>query len=223
MKPEEIKAKRVSSDSKGVRILIGGRASYAYLLNSVSDDVDDPNGAKRSYRTAILFPTNAPAQTLTIVREAITDCVKLGVNSKWGGKRPVQLQLPLNKGNDKFNDDPEKYAPYENMFYLSAKKAESMGRPILKAYGKAVTEPGVIESGDWCVFDITFYPFNNRAKGVAVGLNGVTLIREGERFGGGPSETSIDEQANDLYGDVLGTPDPFADSSEDDDPLAGLM
>lgn len=228
MKPEEIKAKRIATDSGQVRIILGGRATYAFLIESQQDDPDNPD-SNRSFKSGILFHKNSPPEVLAIIRGAITDAVKLGIEKKWGGRKPVNLQLPLNDGDEKFADDAEKYGAYEGMYYVTAKKMERLGRPILKAHGQAVIEAGKIESGDWCAFDINFYPYANRAKGVAVALNAVTLIKEGERFGGGPSSSSIDQEAEDLYGsaisndnsafnDVLGA----SESSDADDLLAGL-
>jgi hypothetical protein len=225
MKPSEIKAKRVQTDKNTVRILLGGRATYAYLMEAQPDDLDNPNSVK-SYKSGILFPKRCPAEVLAVVRQAIKDVVAIGVQKKWGGKKPVSLQLPLNDGDEKFKEDADKYVAYEGQYYMNAKKRENLGRPILKAYGKSVSEPGVIESGDWCVFDVNFYPYANRAKGVAVALNAITLIKQGERFSGGPSESSIDDEATGLYGESLGGMEEFDDVldglGEEEDLLAGL-
>jgi hypothetical protein len=75
------------------------------------------------------------------------------------------------------------------------------------------------------VFDVNFYPYANRAKGVAVALNAITLIKQGERFGGGPSESSIDDEATGLYGESLGGIEEFDDvmgGLGEEDLLAGL-
>ena len=215
MKASDIKAKRVQTDPNQVRVIIGGRASYAFLMEPQADDKDNPD-SNRSYKSGILFYKKAPAEVLTIVRQAITDAVNIGIAKKWGGKKPMNLQLPLNNGDEKFAEDEEKYAAYKGMLTLTAKKAERLGRPILKANGAPVTEAGKIESGDWCAFDITFYPYANRAKGVAVALNAVTLIKEGERFGGGPSEQSVNDEAASLYSEIMGG-DPFGGEDDLDD------
>ena len=234
MEPNQIRAKRIA-DGTEIRVIFGGRASYSYLMEAVLDDEDKPEGRK-TYRTGALIPVKAPAEVFGILRQAVADAVAVGVKKKWNGRKPTNLQLPLQQGNEKFDSDPEKYAAYKDMIYLTAKRVEKRGRPTLKAKGQPVTTSGVIESGDWCVFDVSFYPFDNKSKGVAVALNGVTLIEEGERFGQGPSESSIYSAADELYGDLLGalgSDDPYGDSnddpladmggeSDDDDPLAGL-
>lgn len=220
MKPQEFKAKRVKTDPSVVRILLGGRATYAFLMEAQEDDPDNPD-SKKSYKSGILLPKKAPAEVLSIVKTAIMDSVKVGIKKKWGGKKPMSLQLPLSDGDEKYAEDKDKYDAYKGMFYMNAKKRENLGKPILRAYGKTVTEAGIIESGDYCVFDINFYPYANRAKGVAVALNAVTLIKQGERFGGGPTEDSIEEEASSLYGDSLGSQDLF--DGDDDDMLADFM
>lgn len=199
MKPSDIKAMRVNTDPNQVRVVVGGRASYAYLMEAQQDDSDDPESTS-SYKSGILIPKAAPKEVFAILNQAVKDAVAIGVKKKWNGKRPAELKLPLKNGDLKYQEDEEKYEAYKGMFTMTSKKMEKLGRPILMAGGLPVTEAGVIESGDWCAFDINFYPFSNKSKGVAVALNGVTLIKVGERFGGGPSEQSIADEAAALYG-----------------------
>lgn len=227
MKSSRIKAQRISENKKGIRIAVAGRASYFNGLEAALDDKDEPDGPK-SYKSAILIPKDSPKKAITVVLQAIKDCVALGIETKWKGKKPANLQLPLNNGDEKAEEDEEKYGAYAGMHHMSAKKQERQGRPKLKANRKIVEEAGIIESGDWCLFDITFYPFANKKKGVAVALNAVTLIEEGERFAGGPSEDSIDEAADDMYGDVIGgeEADDALDmmmEDDDDDDFDGLL
>lgn len=220
MEPSKIRAKRIA-DGNEIRVIFGGRASYSYLMEAMPDDEDKPEGRK-TFRTGVLIPITAPAEVFAILRQAVVDAVAVGVKKKWNGRKPSQLQLPLQKGNEKYDSDKEKYASYKDVIYLTAKRVEKRGRPLLRANGKTVETSGTIESGDWCVFDVSFYPFDNKSKGVAVALNGVTLIEEGERFGQGPSESSISSAAEDLYGDLLSglsNDDPYGDN---DDLLGGL-
>lgn len=221
MKANEIKVKRVVADKNQVRVILGGRATYAYLIDPQLDDQDNPESNK-SYKTGILFHKNCAAEVLSTLRTAISDAVKLGIEKKWGGKKPPVLQLPLNDGDLKYAEDAEKYAAYKGMYYITAKKLERLGRPILKARGVAIAEAGIIESGDWCAFDFNFYPYANRAKGIAAALNAVTLITEGERFGGGPSSDSIDQEAGSLYGAEMGG-DPFESNDSMDDGFGDLL
>ena len=225
MEASKIRAKRVASDkANSIRILIGCRLTYAYLLAPVLNDSDDASKGS-SFRTGVLISKKAPAEALSVLRQAVTDAVNVGVKTKWGGRKPADLQLPLNDGDKKYQEDPEKYAEFKGMINFTAKRREEDGRPVLKKNGQIVDSAGQIESGDWCVVDVSFYPFSNKKKGVAVGLNAVTLIEEGERFSGGPSQTSIDEEANSLYGDLLAglEDDPFGGAGQEDDPLAGLL
>lgn len=202
MNPSEIKAQRIDTDNNSVRIVVAGRASYFFAREATLDDKDKPDGNK-SYKTAILVPKAAPKPALAILIQGVKDAIEIGLRKKWGGKRPAELDLPIKDGDKKANEDEEKYGAYAGNFHFTAKRQLKDGPPRMKAHGKPVEGPGVIESGDWCVFDINFYPFSNKNKGVAVALNGVTLIKEGERFGGGPSDDAIDNAANGLYGDML--------------------
>lgn len=220
MESSKIKAMRVATDANQVRIVVGGRASYAYLIEAQLNDSEDPNSGS-AYKSGILIPKDCPKETLNIINQAIKDAVAIGMNKKWGGKRPAELKLPLKNGDLKYNEDAEKYEAYKGMLTMTAKKIESHGRPILRANGVTVAEPGIIESGDWCAFDINFYAFSNKSKGIAVALNAVTLIENGERFGGGPSEDSIANEADALYGAMVGGGTPKQDEAFDDLDLFG--
>lgn len=204
MNPNEIKAKRIEGNNN-IRIIVAGRSSYCYVFNPVADDNEKPEGTK-SYKTAILVPKDCPTEVKAILNQAVKDAIALGIKTKWGGTRPAELDLPIKDGDKKAAENEEKYGAYRGNFHFTAKRQEDKGRPRLKAYGAPVDKTGIIESGDWCVFDVAFYPFNKKNKGVAVALNGVTLIKEGERFAGGPSADSIDNEANDLYGELLAKP-----------------
>lgn len=207
----------IEESTSGVRIAIAGRASYFHGLVATPDDSDKPEQGS-SFKSAILIPKDSPKQAIAVVLNAIKKTVQIGIKKKWNGTKPSELRLPWRNGDEKAADDKEKYEAYAGNYHMTAKKRESQGQPSLKAYGKKVEANGVIESGDWCLFDITFYPFNNKSKGVAVALNGVTLIEEGERFSGGPSGDSIDKAAQDLYGDdIMGMPE-----GEDDDLMGGM-
>jgi hypothetical protein len=221
MKPSDIKAMRVSTDPNQVRVIVGGRASYAHFLEAVANDEDNPD-AGRSFQTGILIPKDAPKEVHTILQQAVKDAVELGKKKKWGGSQPAELKLPLRNGDLKFQEDKEKYAAYERMINFTAKKVESHGAPIVRANGNVVTEPGVVESGDWCAFDINFYAFKGKSKGIAVALNAVTLLEVGERFGGGPSLDSIASEVEALYGDLTTSSNPSDDLFGSDDVFGGL-
>ena len=213
MNTANLKAKRIETPATQVRIAIAGRASYFNGLKPVSDDQDKPDDLR--YKTSILIPKDAPRELLVVLTQAVKDAVALGIKKKWNGTKPANLQLPINNGDEKAQEDAEKYGAYAGCHYFTAKRLPDYGPPRMRAHRKDVTEPGIIESGDWCLFDITLYPFANKKKGVAVALNAVTLIQEGERFGGGPSSQSIDSEAESLYADVMGV------STEADD-LMGM-
>jgi len=219
MKPQDIKAKRIDTPADQVRLVIAGRSSYFNCLEATLDDDDKQDGPK-SYKSAVLVPKNAPVEAISVLIQGVKDAIEIGIRKKWNGSKPAKLQLPINNGDEKAKESAEKYDAYAGCWNFTAKRREKDGRPRLKAHGKEVTESGIIESGDWCVWDITLYPFANKKNGVAVALNGVTLIMEGERFSGGPSKDSIDDAANGLYGEMLGSGLP---EDAADDLLSSLM
>ena len=103
--------------------------------------------------------------------------------SKWGGKEPKKLDLPLRDGDDK---DDEVYA---GMLYVNAK---SSTRPGIVDRNKApIVDEEEIYSGVWAIVSVTFYPYDtNGNRGVACGLNNIMKFKDDEKLGGRSSAES---------------------------------
>lgn len=186
-----------------VNLIIAGQAFFFDAFEPVANDSDKPEAGK-SYKSGIYVPKDAPQTSIATLLQAYRDACEIGKETKWKGVIPPDLNQPVHNGDKKFAKDPEKYKHYKGMLYLNAKRGEDRGRPVLLCGSGPVTTPGVIQSGDWCLFDINFYPYRNKSDGVGVYLNGVTLLMEGERFGGGPSAQEIEARSNKVYEQLMG-------------------
>ena len=195
-----LKAKRIDTgDEKNIRLIIGGRASFC--------DIVEPTEylGKQFFSATILLPKDdIPKETANVLNTAVQDAIAVGVKTRWNNQKPDDLQLPLRSGAKKFKDNPDTYDAYEHCVYLVAKKHSPTVGPVVMANGKRVYDVDTVASGDWCAFDVSLYPYKKGGnKGIAVGLNGVTLIKNGERFSGAPTEDSVSQGSADLYGEEM--------------------
>lgn len=163
--------KPIVTDSK---VVFGPcRLSYTHLFNKFAPK-GDTAGAK--FMTNVLIPAGE-TETLNAIKKAIENAKTQGITSKWGGKEPKKLDLPLRDGNDK---DDEVYA---DKFYLNAKSSTRPG--IVDRNKVAIVDEEEVYSGMWAVVSVTFYPYDtNGNRGVACGLNNVMKFKDDEKFGG---------------------------------------
>jgi len=134
---------------------------------------------------------------------------KQGIADKWGGKLPANLKLPLRDGDAERADEAEEY---EGMFFLNANSNQKPG--IVDADLNEVLDPTEVYSGCYGRASINFFPFNsNGNKGIAVGLNNVQKLEDGEPLGASrasaeddfsDSRPDLQDDGDDDYSDLLG-------------------
>ena len=138
-----------------------------------------------------------------MVQSAINAATEKGKSTKFGGKVPPKLALPLHDGDEERPDDEA----FAGMWYFNASSQSRPGVRVRGANG-SIYEPLDTEefySGCYGAADINFYPYEfSGKKGIAAGLNNVIKTKDGERFGG---KTNADSAFADM-GD--------ADSAEED-------
>lgn len=148
------------------------RFSYAHVFEPKSI-----NGGEEKYSVSLIIP-KSDTKTLADIRAAIEQAKKEGL-SKFGGKVPADLKLPLRDGDrDRAEDEA-----YKECYFLSA---NSMDRPgVVDKNVKAILDPGEFYSGCYGRASITFYAYNqNDNKGIACGLQNLQKLSEGELLSG---------------------------------------
>lgn len=158
----------------GSKVIFGPcRLSYTHLFTKHNPNGDAADG---KYQTNVLIP-KSEKKTIEALREAIETAKKQGIVSKWGGKEPKKLALPLNDGDDK--DDEL----YEDTFFVNAKCST---RPGIVDRNKApIVDEEEIYSGVWAIVSVTFFPYDtNGNRGIACGLNNVMKYKDDEKLGG---------------------------------------
>lgn len=170
------------------------RFSYVHIFEPHAAN----ENADKKYSMSVIIP-KSDKETLAAIRAAIEAAKEQGKTSKWNGKIPANLKLPLRDGDEDRPDDEA----YKNSYFFNC---SSNNKPLIcnRNPSEPVTEDDVY-SGCYGRVVVNFYAFNQSGnKGIAAGLNAVQKIKDGERLGG--SVVSADE-----------FDDGFADEFDDDD------
>lgn len=184
---------------KDTKVVFGPcRLSYTHLFSKYNPAGSSAEDGK--YMTNVLIPKDQK-ETIQAIQKAIEAARKAGIVSKWNGKEPKKLDLPLRDGADKENDDS---GIYEDHFYINAKCKDRPG--IVDRKQIPIVDEEEVYSGMWAYVSVTFYAYSKSGNnGVACGLNNVMKFKDDEHLGGRASAAT----------DFAGV--PFDD--EDDDEL----
>lgn len=174
--------------------VVTGKVRFSYVNIFKSRAFQADQDAK--FSICLLIPKDDKA-TLKKIREAIDEAIQEGISSKWNGKKPANVKLPLRDGDEERADEaPE----YEGMMFLNANSTQKPG--IVDKDLNEILDPDEVYSGCWGRASINFYPFSvNGNKGIGVGLNNVQKLKDGEHLGAARASAESD----------------FDDDFEDDD------
>lgn len=166
------------------------RLSYEHLF-----DPHMVEGAtKAKFGACIVFPKTDKA-TLAKIQAAVNVAIQDGVKSKWKGKKPANLKLPLRDGDDERPDDEA----FTGCYFVNANSDRVPG--IVDLARNPILDREEVYSGCYCRFSINFYPFSvNGNNGVACGLNNVQKVADGEPLTG--QSRAEDDFGDDYTGDL---------------------
>lgn len=141
------------------------------------------NGGDPKYSVQIRIP-KTDTQTIEMLTAAIDAAKAQGVSSKWGGKRPGNLKLPLRDGDVDYPDDETMRG---KMFFNCSSKNKP-GVQVLEGGSRHDAMPDEVQSTDLGCVSVNAFPYDaSGSKGVALGLNNVIRTQEGPRTFGAPS------------------------------------
>lgn len=172
------------SSRNGTKVITGEvRFSYLHVFEPYAGEV----GQKPKYSVSLLIPKK-DKQTIALIQEAVAEATDLGQTSKWGGKVPKNLKLPLRDGDEeKADEHPE----YEGMYFINASSERQPG--LVDSHKQEIFSDQELKSGDYGLASINFYPFSvSGNNGVACGLNNLMKKRDGESLGGTPASAEAD-------------------------------
>lgn len=156
--------------------VITGIVRFSYL--HVWEPAKIEGSEDEKYGVSLIIPKN-DTETLNNIKKAIEAAKEAGKNSKFGGKIPANLKLPLRDG-DIDREDDENYA---NCYFINANCKIQPG--LVNKNGQRITDSTELYSGCYGRASITFYAFNsNGNKGIACGLNNLMKVKDGEALGG---------------------------------------
>ncbi|MBC1605685.1 DUF2815 family protein [Listeria rocourtiae] len=187
-----------------VKVVTGKvRFSYAHVFEPWSGEEGQP--AKYS---VCLIIDKSDKKTIKAISKAIeelkTDEQAL---TKWGGKNgkaPKNLKEPLRDGDE----DREDMEEFEGTYFLNANS--NRAPEIINKKGRILEDEEDFYSGCYGRASVDFYAYNNNgSKGIAVGLNNLLFLEDGEPLGG--TRASAKDDFADLIDDD--------DFDEDDDDL----
>jgi len=156
--------------------VITGKVRFSYVNIFRSRAFREGQDAK--YSICLLIPKD-DKKSVAKIKAAIEDAIQEGISSKWGGKRPKNLRLPLRDGDEERADEaPE----YENMYFMNANSTTKPG--IVDKDLNEILDPDEVYSGCWGKASVNFFAYDsNGNRGIGCGLNNIQKIRDGERLG----------------------------------------
>jgi len=153
-----------------------GKVRFSYLQVFQAKAMEE--GETPKYSTAILVNKKDKA-TIEKIDAAIEGAKQAGKTSKWGGKIPPSLKIPWRDGDEEKPDDEA----YKGHLFFNA---SSVRKPIVLGPDKRPLEDeSELYSGAYGRAVLNFYPFAGKSKGVAVGLESIMKLEDGESLGGG--------------------------------------
>lgn len=155
------------------------RLSYTHVFNKYNPDGDTADG---KYMTNVLIP-KGEKETIKALEDAIEAAKKAGIVSKWGGKEPKKLDMPLRDGDEKDDEN------YDGHLFVNAKSGTRPG--IVDKNRVPIVDEEEVYSGVWAIVSVSFFAYDkNGNKGVACGLNNIMKFKDDEHFGGRVSAES---------------------------------
>lgn len=160
-------------------IIFPCRLSYAHIWEPASINGSDPK-----YSVCCLIDKD-DTKTLGRLNALIKKVIEEG-KSKWGGKIPKKLKLPLRDG-----DEEREGAEYENMMFLNANSTRQPA--IIDRRCQPIMDQDEVYSGCYANVKISVYPFNsNGNQGIACSLTAIQKTKDGERLSGGTGIEGFD-------------------------------
>lgn len=162
----------MSNTVNATKVIVPCRFSYLHCW-----EPDSVNGGDPKYSVSAIIP-KSDTKTITAIKAAVEQAKKDSV-SKWGGKIPANLKLPLRDG-DVDRPDDEAYA---NSYFFNANSRQAP--QVVDARVQPILDQSEVYSGCYGKISVTFYGYNsNGNRGIAAGLGNIQKLRDGESLGG---------------------------------------
>jgi len=159
-------------NSNEKKVIIPCRFSYLHCWEPGS-----VNGSEPRYSVSAIIPKSDTA-TVNAIKAAIEVAKKESL-SKWGGKVPPNLKVPLRDGD---TDRPDDEA-YAGCYFLNANSRQQP--QVVDSRVQPILNQSDVYSGCYGKISVTFYGYNtNGNRGIAAGLGNIQKLKDGESLGG---------------------------------------
>lgn len=190
--------KTAVKDGPSTKVITGlVRLSYCHIWEPAAVETD----GEKKYSVALLIP-KSDTKTIDKINKAVELATELGKTTKFGGKIPSNLKLPLRDGDEEKGEDET----YEGCYFLNANAKTKPG--IVDAQANPILDQDEVYSGCYGIASVTFFAFAGKSKGIACGLNHIMKIKDGAPLGGRAS-------AENDFAELIGT--GAIDELDDDD------
>ena len=154
------------------KVIVPCRFSYLHCW-----EPDSVNGGEPKYSVSAIIP-KSDTKTINAIKAAIEQAKKDSL-SKWGGKVPGNLHLPLRDGDIDRPDDEA----YAGCYFFNANSRQAP--QVVDAKVQKIIDQSEVYSGCYGKISVTFYGYNsNGNRGIAAGLGNIQKLKDGESLGG---------------------------------------
>lgn len=154
------------------KVIVPCRFSYLHCW-----EPDSINGGDPKYSVSAIIP-KTDTKTIERIKAAVEQAKKDSI-SKWGGKIPANLKLPLRDGDIERPDDEA----YAGCYFFNANSRQAP--EVVDSHVQPILNQADVYSGCYGRISVTFYGFNsNGNRGIAAGLGNIQKLRDGEPLGG---------------------------------------
>lgn len=174
------------NNQNNTKVIVPCRFSYLHCW-----EPDSVNGGDPKYSVSAIIP-KSDTKTVNAIKAAIEQAKKDSV-SKWGGKVPANLKLPLRDGDIDRPDDEA----YAGCYFFNANSRQAP--QVVDSKVQPILDQSEVYSGCYGKISVTFYGYNsNGNRGIAAGLGNIQKLKDGESLGGRTSaaddfQTEVDE------------------------------
>lgn len=160
------------NNQNNTKVIVPCRFSYLHCW-----EPDSVNGGDPKYSVSAIVSKKDTA-TVNAIKAAIEQAKKDSV-SKWGGKVPANLKLPLRDGDIDRPDDEA----YAGCYFFNANSRQAP--QVVDSKVQPILDQSEVYSGCYGKISVTFYGYNsNGNRGIAAGLGNIQKLKDGESLGG---------------------------------------
>lgn len=162
----------MNTNTNPTKVIVPCRFSYLHCW-----EPDSVNGSEPKYSVSAIIP-KSDTKTINAIKAAIEQAKKDSL-SKWGGKVPGNLKLPLRDGDIDRPDDEA----YAGCYFFNANSRQAP--QVVDSKVQPILDQSEVYSGCYGKISVTFYGYNsNGNRGIAAGLGNIQKLKDGESLGG---------------------------------------